>query len=175
MTKPKTAKKLAAKKKSKPNQIPVRAIDFAKSPTLSTFTLRTKLVKSGSRNDKLAETDTLSMQIRVYAPHEGRNGLHASPYMDHSFVVLQGSARFYGPTGEKWDIQKNQGILIPSGAYYCFENSGDNVLVVLRAGALARHRGDPNLRLGINGKHVGSMDPENLCPVDHVDSKQYFE
>jgi mannose-6-phosphate isomerase-like protein (cupin superfamily) len=172
--KPKTAKKPAKKRKSKPKKAAVRATDFAKTPTLSTFTLRTKLVKSGSRNDKVAETKTLSMQVRVYAPHEGRNGLHTSPYMDHSFVVLQGTARFHGPRGETWDIGKNQGILIPSGAYYCFENSGDDVLVIMRAAALARHRGDPDLRIGPNGKHFSSIAPENLRPVDHVDSNQYF-
>jgi mannose-6-phosphate isomerase-like protein (cupin superfamily) len=175
LKKSKIAKKPVTKKKSKPRRRRVKSIDFAKTPTLSTFTLRTKLVKNGSRNDTVAETDSLSMQIRVYSPHEGKNGLHTSPYMDHSFVVLQGRARFHGPRGETWDIGKNQGILVPSGAYYCFENSGDDVLVILRAASLARHRGDPNLRLGVNGKHFGSMAPENLRPVSHSDSEEYFE
>jgi mannose-6-phosphate isomerase-like protein (cupin superfamily) len=173
--KPNILKKAATRKKSKPRPTQVKAIDFAKTPTLSTFTLRTKLVKKGSRTEMVAETDSLSMQMRVYSPHEGKNGLHMCPYMDHSFVVLQGKARFYGPRGETWEITKNRGILVPSGAYYCFENSGDDVLVVLRAASLARHHGNPNLRLAVNGKHVDSHWPENLRPVDHVDSNQYFE
>ncbi len=173
MKKPAGRKK--QKPKAKPKSSPAKAINFAKTPTLSTFTLRTKLVKSGSRTQMLAETDSLSMQMRVYSPHEGKNGLHMCPYMDHSFVVLQGRARFHGPRGESWEIGKNHGIIVPSGAYYCFENSGEDVLVILRAASLARHRGDPSLRFNADGKHVDSHWPENLRPVDHVDINAYFE
>ena len=127
-------KKQVARTKSKRSR--VKPIDFAKTPTLSTFSLRTKLVKHGSRNDHLAETKNLSMQVRVYSPHEGPNGLHCSPYMDHSFVVLEGTARFHGPRGEVWDIGRHEGVMIPAGAFYCFENFGDDVLVIMRAASL---------------------------------------
>ena len=175
MKKPKTVKKKDTRKKSKSAPAKIKPVDFAKTPALSPFTLKTKLVESGSRNDRISATDSLSIQIRVYAPHEGRNGLHTSPYLDHAFVVLQGRARFHGPRGETWDVGKHQGIMIPSGAYYSFENSGDDVLVIMRAGSFSRRRGDPDLRVGVNGKPMDSYAPENLRPVDHVDSHVYFE
>ena len=108
-------KKVAAKKqvaRTKSKRSCVKPIDFAKTPTLSTFSLRTKLVKHGSRNDHLAETKNLSMQVRVLFAARGPHGLHCSPYMDHSFVVLEGTARFHGPRGEVWDIGRHEGVMI---------------------------------------------------------------
>ena len=80
--------------------------------------------------------------------------------MDHAFTVLQGKARFHGLRGEVWDIGRHEGILVPSGAYYCMENSGDDVLVLLCSASLARHKGDPDIRLSVQGKHINSHSPK---------------
>jgi mannose-6-phosphate isomerase-like protein (cupin superfamily) len=147
----------------------------AKTPTLSTFTLKTRLVKLGSRAKTVAETPSLALYLRVYSPHEGPNAMHTRPYMDHAFTVLQGTARFRGVRGEVWDVGRNEGILVPAGAYYCMENAGDDVLVILCSASLARHRGNPDMRLSVQGKHIDSKSPENLRRSDYVESDDYFD
>jgi mannose-6-phosphate isomerase-like protein (cupin superfamily) len=95
--------------------------------------------------------------------------------MDHAFTVLQGKARFHTPGGEAMEIGRNEGMLVPAGAYYCLENSGEDVLVLLCSASLARHKGNPDIRLSVQGKHVDSHSPENLRRADCVDSDDYFE
>ena len=90
------------------------SVDFDKAPPASRFRLRAQLLDSGSQSRVLAESDRLQMKIRVYAAHEGENAMHAHHNQDHSFVVLQGQARFYGPRGETWDLE-NAGQLAAGG------------------------------------------------------------
>jgi mannose-6-phosphate isomerase-like protein (cupin superfamily) len=169
------APKKTANKSSKSASSAPKVVDFSKTPTLTPFTLKSKLVKLGSYTQTVAETPSLALYLRIYAPHEGVNAMHTRPFMDHAFTVLQGKARFYSPRGEKWEVGRNEGILVPSGAYYCVENSGDDVLVILCSASLARHKGDPAIRLSIKGTHIDSHSPENLRRSDYVYSDAYFE
>lgn len=171
---PKSKASRARKPKAKPARARAKPVDPAKSPTLSIFTLKTRLVKLGSRAQTVAETPSLALYLRVYSPHEGPNAMHTRPYLDHAFTVLQGRARFHGLRGEVWEISRNEGILVPAGAYYCMENSGDDVLVILCSASLARHKGDPMLRLGVDGKHIDSKSPTNLRRSDYVESDENF-
>ena len=50
----------------------------------------------------------------------GENTLHAHNNEDHMFVILQGTAIFHGPKGEKKEIGSNEGIMLPAGALYNF-------------------------------------------------------
>ena len=172
---PKTKAKRVRRSKPKSTRSKAAIVASAKAPTLSRFTLKTKLVKLGSRAQTVAETPSLALYLRVYSPHEGVNAMHTRPYMDHAFTVLQGKARFHGPRGEIWDIGRHEGILVPSGAYYCMENSGDDVLVLLCSASLARHKGNPDIRLSVQGKHIDSHSPENLRRPDYVESEDYFD
>ena len=53
---------------------------------------------------------------------------------DHTFIVLQGRARFYQPDRAPQELGRNEGILIPAGALYKFEVASDEPLVLLRVG-----------------------------------------
>lgn len=139
-------------------------VDFDKTPPPSRFRLRAQLLDAGSESRILAETDSLQMKIRVYAAHEGENAMHAHHNQDHSFVVLQGQARFYGPRGEAWELGRNEGIMLPEGAYYCFENSGDDPLVVMRIATMMSDKGDPEKRLGVHEQQIDAHTTENRRP-----------
>lgn len=138
--------------------------DFEAAPPPSRFRLRAQLLDAGSESRVLGETPNLQMKIRVYAANEGENAMHAHYNQDHSFIVLQGAARFYGPRGEVWDLGRNEGILLPEGTYYCFENAGADPLVVIRVAAMMPGRGDPDLRLGVHEERIESHSPENRRP-----------
>jgi hypothetical protein len=47
----------------------------------------------------MAASDKMWVVLKIYAA-DGENGLHPHPNEDHTFVVLQGEAKFYGPNHE---------------------------------------------------------------------------
>jgi mannose-6-phosphate isomerase-like protein (cupin superfamily) len=147
---------------------PTATEDFESAPPPTRFQLKTPLLDSGSLSTSLAETDNFQLKIRCYAPQEGENAMHAHHNQDHSFVVLQGTARFYGPRGEVWDLNRNEGIMLYEGTWYCFENPGEDPLVVLRIAAFMPHKGDPNKRLGIHSEQIDSHSKENRRPTEIV-------
>ena len=103
------------------------------------LTLRTQLVSAGHTKDLLAGTDHMTFHIHCYGPKGGENGLHAHVDEDHVFVVLQGEAQFYGRSGPLPALKKNQALMLPRGAFYSFENSGNDCLVLLRFGAMEKN------------------------------------
>ena len=144
------------------------AVDFAADPPPTRFRLRSPLLDAGSLSTVLAETPNFQLKIRCYAPHEGENAMHSHHHQEHSFVVLQGTARFYGPRGETWDLGRNEGIMLYDRTWYCFENSGEDPLVVLRIATFLPHEGDPNKRLGVNGLQIDPHTAENKRPETRV-------
>jgi mannose-6-phosphate isomerase-like protein (cupin superfamily) len=83
------------------------------------FKLEAQLPKQGRTDTPLAASDKMWIVLKTYAA-DGENGLHAHPHEDHTFVVLQGEATFYGPNGETRTIGKNEGVLLPHGTFYWF-------------------------------------------------------
>ena len=61
------------------------------------FKLEAQLPRQGRTDTPVAASDKMWVVLKTYAA-DGENGLHAHPNEDHSFVVLQGEATFYGPT-----------------------------------------------------------------------------
>ena len=118
-----------------------------------------------SRSEMLTNTGNLQIKIRCYAAGGGENAMHSHHNQDHSFIVLQGQARYYGPQGEVYDLTRNQGIMLPSGCYYCFENSGSEPLVVLRIESITKESAlkgsDPAVRLGMHGQQIEPHAVEN--------------
>lgn len=143
-------------------------VDLENAPKSSRFKMKIELLQKGSKTRMMARTDNMWMQIRCYAPYEGENAMHAHHHTDHSFVVLQGKARFFGPLGEVWDLTRNDGIMLPSGAFYCFENSGDEPLVVMRIASITREEGDINKRTGIHGEQIEPHSVENKRMEEQV-------
>lgn len=142
-------------------------IDLSATPALSPFKMRIQLVDRGTNKVPLGQTDNLAMLVRVYAAKGGENAMHAHHNQDHSFIVLQGQARFSGGRGEQWILNRNEGILIPAGGYYCFENSGEEPLVVLRIAAKAGE-GDSAVRLGVHGAQIEAHSTENNRPLNPI-------
>jgi mannose-6-phosphate isomerase-like protein (cupin superfamily) len=100
------------------------------------FKLEAQLPKQGRTDTPLAASDKMWVVLKTYAA-DGENGLHAHPNEDHTFVVLQGEATFYGPNGETRTIGKNEGVLLPHGTLYWFKATSDEPLVMVRIGAAA--------------------------------------
>src|ERR1041384_5475017 len=115
----------------------------------TTFRLRTQLLDQGRSNTYLADTKNMWATLKVYASG-GENGLHAHPNEDHTFIVLQGSARYYDADGGHTDVGKHEGIMLPAGAYYWFEAISEEPLVLLRVGCRVGSH-DPRARLDIRG------------------------
>jgi mannose-6-phosphate isomerase-like protein (cupin superfamily) len=63
----------------------------------------------------------------------GEVQLHTHPFQDAAWTVLQGRVKFYGDQDNLMaDLGPHQGIFIPGGTYYWFENAGDEELVMTR-------------------------------------------
>lgn len=151
------------------------APDVANAPKADRFRLRAQLLDEGSQSWTLAETGHFQMKIRCYAPKGGENAMHAHHNQDHSFVVLQGRALYHFPDGESWELGRNEGIMLPAGAYYCFENPGSEPLVVLRVMAMMPEEGDPDKRLGLAGQQIDAHTPENKRPEKKVFRDEFYE
>jgi quercetin dioxygenase-like cupin family protein len=137
------------------------------------FDLKVPLVDKGRDVVSPAYTDNLWFKLKSYASG-GENALHAHPYQDHSFIVLQGSARFYGPNGETKDLIAYQGIMLPAGCFYRFECTSKENLVLLRIASHASDRSkNPNYRVNINGVYMDPTSEENN-EVERVYSGKFF-
>lgn len=142
----------------------------ARKDTLATaekpvfFQLEAQMLEQGRTNTAVCKTENMWTVLKVYASG-GENGLHTHTKEDHMFVVMQGSARFYGPNGETHDVAKHGGVMLPKGAYYHFHATSEEPLVLLRVGCHTPEARDKALpsRLNINGEPM---------PGDHPDNKQ---
>ncbi|HSR56434.1 MAG TPA: cupin domain-containing protein [Alphaproteobacteria bacterium] len=117
----------------------------------SFFTMRAQLLDRGNTETPLAVGDHLWIKIKVYAKG-GENKLHAHPYQDHSFIVLDGRARFHGPRGEERELSRNDGIFLPAGSFYWFETISEEPLVLLRVGAVMAADKHPDMRIMPDGE-----------------------
>ncbi len=123
--------------------------EMTPNPEVTFFSMKSQLLDKGNTEIPLAMAEKLWLKIKVYA-EGGENQLHAHPHQDHSFIVLQGRARFYGPDGESRECGANEGIMLPAGAFYHFSNITDEPLVLLRIGAAMEDDKHPDMRI-MNG------------------------
>ena len=128
-------------------------------PKAQVFSLKTPPLSEGRTNQSLAETDLLKLRVKVYA-EGGENGLHRHLDEDHSFVILQGQATFHDEAGNPTVVNKYEGIMLPRGAYYYFQSTGDENLVLLRVGAGRKPEG--NFRLGTNGRPLTREENKHI-------------
>lgn len=139
----------------------------------SFFKLRAQMLEQGRTNTPLARTDNMWATLKVYASG-GENGLHTHPNEDHTFIVLQGSARYYDADGNTTDVHRHEGIMLPAGVYYWFEATSKEPLVLVRVGCRAAGR-DPAGRLNIRGEPMPGDSKENKrVPVVYRDG-EFFE
>ena len=95
------------------------------------FDMGIQLMSQGRSHRAMFRTGALDARMKTYASG-GENGLHAHMDEDHAFIVMQGSATFYGPNGESKEVGVHEGIMLPMGSFYYFNASGGEPLVILR-------------------------------------------
>lgn len=139
------------------------------TPTL--FQVKGPLLAQGRTTTPLAATEDLTIQLKIYASG-GENELHAHPGEDHSFIVLQGSVRFFDPDGEMGDLGPNEGIMLPAGCLYRFHATSEEPLVMIRVGTPeAAKVGSPS-RINIDGKPMPGGSKENKSvPVKYLEGQ----
>jgi mannose-6-phosphate isomerase-like protein (cupin superfamily) len=131
------------------------------TPKVTTYSMKVPLLTSGRTNQVLARTDTVEVRAKVYASG-GENALHTHLDEDHTFFVLDGEATFYGPDEETVVVGRYEGIMLPAGAFYRFQSTGDTNLVLLRVGAdVPPPEGTTEPRVGIDGLPLPGKDPRN--------------
>jgi mannose-6-phosphate isomerase-like protein (cupin superfamily) len=139
----------------------------------SFFKMRAQMLEKGRTNTLLGKTDNMWATLKVYASG-GENGLHTHPNEDHTFLVLQGKARYYDADGGYTDVGKHEGIMLPAGAYYWFEAIGKEPLVLVRIGCKVGPQ-DARGRLNIKGQPMPGDSKENKrVPVVYREG-EYFE
>jgi mannose-6-phosphate isomerase-like protein (cupin superfamily) len=129
------------------------------SPTASTFKLRSQLLDQGRTDTTVARTNNMVARLKVYASG-GENALHTHPNEDHMFVIMQGSARFYDRDGGHKELQRHEGIMIPAGAYYWFEATSEEPLVLMRVGSRVGPQATAG-RINIRGEDMAGDSEEN--------------
>ena len=87
---------------------PKRAVNTSIKPSF--FRLRTQLVDDGRSEQQMFETENMWARMKVYASG-GENTLHAHMSEDHAFIILAGTATFFGPNGEEKSLGRNEGIV----------------------------------------------------------------
>jgi len=132
---------------------------IAASPPAQPFRLRAEMLKQGRSNQVVAETENMWVNLKVYASG-GENGLHNHTDQDHFHLVLNGSARFYGPCSEELDCGPYEGIMLPSGSFYRFHATSAEPLVLLRVGAWTKDKGG-HPRFNVYGDPLPSDSKEN--------------
>lgn len=110
------------------------------------FALRAQLPEQGRTNQVMAASSQLNVVLKTYASG-GENELHAHTNEDHMFVVMQGSATFYGPGDEFRVVNLHEGVVLPRGVLYRFVANGPEPLVLLRVGAVIDPSKDPLARI----------------------------
>jgi mannose-6-phosphate isomerase-like protein (cupin superfamily) len=126
------------------------------------FRLRTQLLKEGRSDAVLGESERMQVRIKCYA-EGGENALHTHLDQDHTFVILQGRARFHDRDGVTGELGRNEGILLPRGAFYKFESCGDEPLVLLRvAGYFDDKVKNDDGRIGPDGRPLPGHSAENF-------------
>jgi len=132
------------------------------------FDLRTPYLDQGRTTDVRAKTDLMTVTVKVYA-EGGENAMHCHPYEDHTFIVIEGQATFHLDTDDNARVvNKYEGVMLPKGAFYWFESSGDQNLVMIRAGANhprpapdACDGSEPVTRMTPGGLPIPGDSPEN--------------
>lgn len=99
------------------------------------FDLGLPYLAQGQLSEFRATGEIASVMAKVYSAH-GENLLHCHPDEEHCFVVLEGQATFHfdGDTPAR-TVGPFQGVFLPRGAFYRFESSSDDNLVLIRFGA----------------------------------------
>jgi mannose-6-phosphate isomerase-like protein (cupin superfamily) len=136
--------------------------NVATRPALQTFDLAgDPLLEQGSSMRLLGKTEEFWAHLKIYSTG-GENGLHAHVDEDHLFVVMQGQATYIDGDGVERVVDRFQGVLVPKGALYRFQSSGDENLVLLRVGTSQKGIESVANRTGADGEPRPADAKENI-------------
>ncbi|WP_321794889.1 cupin domain-containing protein [Caballeronia sp. J97] len=147
---------------------------MAEKKTPSFFHIRARLPLQGRTNQVLGASPYMNVVLKTYASG-GENEIHAHTNEDHVFVVLQGGATFFGPRGEERSVQKNDCVLVPSGALYSFHANEGEPLVMLRVGAAIDPTQDVLARVDEHGQPFDGYSEKNKEVEVVLDDASIFE
>ena len=138
------------------------------------FKMQTRLPKEGRAAALLGATDRMWVNLKAYA-EGGENTLHAHANEDHTFIILQGQASFFGADGKIATLGRNEGILLPRGVAYHFHAEEDGEpLVILRMGCVVDASKPVWERKGSDGVHISGSSAENKSkPTIFYEDKIY--
>ncbi len=138
-----------------------RATETTAQPAFQTFSYKKPDdLPRGKGIIQLAKSDLIRGRVQVVR-EGGENNLHSHIGMDGFWMVLAGKVKFYGPgdvlIGE---FGKHEGILVPRGAQYWFESSGDEDLEILQMAAF--EKGVKTQRVDVEAQkfEVGAVDAQ---------------
>ena len=130
------------------------------TPKAQVFSLRTPYLSAGHSSVLVAQGDHSWFHVKVYA-QGGENALHAHTSEEHTFLVLEGQATFYNKDHTPTVVNKYEGVLLPKGAFYYFQSTGEEQLVMLRAGSGKRSSPGEARRVFPDGQPFPASDPAN--------------
>jgi mannose-6-phosphate isomerase-like protein (cupin superfamily) len=138
-------------------------------PHAYVFSLKTPYMKQGRVTQLVAETPNMWLHTKINA-EGGENEIHTHLDEDHAFVVLEGQMSVFDEKGNEMQVKQYQGVMIPTGAYYRYLNTGTGNLVVLRIGAgiNAQPQGGEEMRVRPDGRALpsGSVENKTLPPIE---------
>jgi len=138
-------------------------------PKAYTFSLKTPYMKQGRITQLVAETPNMWIHTKINA-EGGENEIHTHLDEDHAFIVLEGEMSVFDETGREMKLKSYQGVMIPTGAYYRYLNTGPGNLVVLRIGCgiNAKPQGGEETRVRPDGRPLpaGSVENKTLPPIE---------
>jgi mannose-6-phosphate isomerase-like protein (cupin superfamily) len=135
-----------------------------KKTAAKVFTFLNDEIRAGNGDIALPGTEHLSGVIKRYQVG-GENRMHSHPTEDHAFYILEGEGTFHFEDDDNVVVVgKNDAILLPRGASYWFESSGDEKLIILRTGTetssdrIIEGRTVPSRRTRANAEHVTAKE-----------------
>jgi mannose-6-phosphate isomerase-like protein (cupin superfamily) len=138
-------------------------------PKAHVFSLKAPYMKQGRITQLVAETPNMWIHTKINA-EGGENEIHTHLDEDHAFVVLEGEMSVFDEKGNEMQVKQYQGVMIPSGAYYRYLNTGSGNLVVLRIGTgiNSQPQGGEEMRVRPDGRPLpsGSIENKTLPPVE---------
>ena len=155
------------------DELKKRQSELAANDKPTVFNVAGQLLARGRTDTPLAATEDLSVRLKIYA-EGGENELHAHPGEDHSFIVLQGRVRFYGPSDEETVLEANQGIMLPKGNMYWFTAIPGEPLVMLRIGTPNYQKQPSPNRVDADGNPMrGDSKKNKSVPIEFLDGEYY--
>ena len=130
------------------------------APKAEVFSLKVPYLSQGRHDTTLARTENLWLRGKVYA-EGGENALHTHKTQDHAFVVLEGQAAFHDEEDNVRVVNKYEGIMLPAGAFYWFQSSGDTNLVMLRVAGFPDDPPSGDDRVKTDGSPLPGGSEEN--------------